>query len=146
MRKSLTLLAAVAILIGLVAAPAAADQPTDPTEFTLDFAWDGPDACTGEIIHFETHLEIREHQGHENNLTGIAHATGSTDNGYVLKGVQPVVFANDFTLFATTFSDMWTNPETGDKMHETLVFVEKNGVSHVEKFRARCVGGPTILP
>ncbi len=140
------LLATVAILIGLVAAPAAADRPTDPTEFTLDFEWDDFDACTGEEIHFDAHLEIREHQGHRNNLTGIAHATGSTSNGYVLKGVQPIVFANHFTLFASTFSDMWTNPTTGDKMHVHGVYVEKNGEPHVDKLRMRCVGGPTILP
>lgn len=146
MRKSLTLLAAVAILIGLVAAPASADKPTDPTEFTDDFAWDAPDACTGETIHFEAHIEIREHENHRNNLTGIAYATGFTDNGYVLKGVQPIVFANHFTIFATTISDMWTNPTTGDKMHVHSVFVRKDGETHVEKFRARCVGGPTILP
>ena len=164
MRRTLTLLATVSILIGLIAAPASADKPT---EFTVDFIFGeggiepSPlplnDPCTGEDMKwFNVHLVIREHQGHRNNLTGIAKGYGTTGSGYVLSGSPDHLMikgdpANP-DLVVSGFSDMWTNPENGNKMHMKSVFVLKKGdtpdtpVIQVDKLEATCVGGPTIEP
>jgi len=146
MRRSLTLLATVAILIGLVAAPAAADKPTHwrmPDSGT--FGWDDVDPCTGEAMRIDVYLEIREHQGHKNNLTGIAKGYGTTSSGYVLSGSPDhLMIRDDGAFVVSVFNDRWRNPETGAKMHMHSVFVLKDGVPHIDKHRSWCVGGPTI--
>ena len=66
MRRTLTLLVTVVILIGLVAAPAAADKPT---EWRLDLYFDADnpglplnDPCTGESMgYIDVYLIIRDH-------------------------------------------------------------------------------------
>ena len=154
MRKSLTLLATVAILIGLVAAPAAADRPA---EFTDHFYLDASnsflplnDPCTGESMEFfDITLEVREHQ-HKDGVIWSVKGYGVTGSGYVLSGSPDhgVVKGNpeDGGFVVAGFSDMWTNPETGDKMHMRSVFIMKDGVPQVDIFSSRCVGGPTIEP
>jgi hypothetical protein len=149
MRRSLTLLATVAILIGLVAAPAAADKPA---EFTWEFQFprDNPDfpvidPCTGEDMIIDVQLVIREHQGHPNNLTRLAKGYGTTSSGYVLSG-SPDHFMENDKLLVNTFSDMWRNPGTGAKMHMLSVFVMKDGEVQVDRWETWCVGGPTIDP
>ena len=155
MRRSLTLLATVAILIGLVAAPAAADKPV---EYTLDLYFDADnpglpldDPCTGESMgYIDVELVVREHQGHPNNFGGIAKGYGTTGSGYVLSGSPDHLMIKgdpaDPEFVSSGFSDMWTNPETGDKMHMHSVFILKNGVPQVDILSSRCVGGPTIEP
>jgi len=154
MRRSLTLLATVAILIGLVAAPAAADKPTE-YEINLEFPADNPyfpvtDPCTGEDMTFFITLKVRDHVGHKNNMTGIAQAYAYTDTGYVLSGDPDHLMIkgdpSEPELVVSGFNDSWRNPETGAKMHMQSVFIEKNGVAQVDKFRTWCVGGPTIEP
>jgi hypothetical protein len=142
MRRSLTLLATVAILMGLVAAPAVAEKPV---EFSFDVSWVDVDPCTGDPMDIDVHLEIREHQTHNNNLTGLAKATGTTSSGYVLSGSPEHLMIRDSGAFVVSvFSDRWKNPDTGAKMHAQGVFVLKDGVPHVDKFRIWCVGGPTL--
>jgi hypothetical protein len=154
MRRALTLLATVAILIGLVAAPASADKPT---EYRLDLYFDADnpglplnDPCTGlDMGYIDVYLIIREHQGHKNNQTGIAKGYGETGSGYVLSGSPDhLMIKGDPAspdLVVSGFSDMWTNPN-GDKMHMKSVFILKDGVVQVDILEARCVGGPTIDP
>ncbi len=155
MRRTLTLLATVAILIGLVAAPASADTPT---EYTIELYFEegsSPlplnDPCTGESMeYFDILLVITEHQGHSNNLAGIAKGYGTTGSGYVLSGSPDHLMIKgdlaDPELVASTFSDMWTNPETGDKMHMQSVLVLKDGVVQVDRLSSTYVGGPTMDP
>ena len=155
MRRSLTLLATVAILIGLVAAPAAADKPV---EYTLDLYFDADnpglplnDPCTGESMEFyDIVLVIREHQGHKDGWNGIAEGYGVTGSGYVLSGSpdHTVVKGNpeDGGFVVSGFNDSWRNPDTGAKMHMQSVFIMKDGVVQVDKFRTWCVGGPTVDP
>ena len=155
MRRSLTLLATVAILIGLVAAPAAADKPT---EFTMELYFEGEnsplplnDPCTGESMGFyDIELVIREHQGHKDSVVGIAKGYGVTGSGYVLSGspdhllIQGDPSSPDFVV--SGFNDSWRNPETGAKMHMQSLFIMRDGIIQVDKFRTWCVGGPTIEP
>jgi hypothetical protein len=155
MRRSLTLLATVAILIGLVAAPAAADKPV---EYTLDLYFDADnpglplnDPCTGESMEFyDIVLVIREHQGHKDGVVGIAKGYGVTGSGYVLSGSPDHLRIkgdpDDGGFVVTGFNDSWRNPDTGAKMHMQSVFIMKDGVVQVDKFRTWCVGGPTVDP
>jgi hypothetical protein len=140
------------VLIGLVAGPAAADPPT---EFTLDLYFDETnsplpltDPCTGESMgYFDLELVVRAHLGHPNNTVVGAKGYGTTGSGYVLSGgPDHRVEWDGGASFASTFSDMWTNPETGDKMHMRSVWVVKDGVPQVDILTSRCVGGPTIEP
>ncbi len=154
MRRSLTLLATVAILIGLVAAPAAADKPTEyriPTEGFLE--WDDFDACTGEPMHVKVYLTVREH-AHRNNVVGIAKGFGTTSTGYVLSGSpNPLMITGSWDeqeFVATGFTDIWTKPN-GDKMRQHSVLVDKNPHippidAQVDIFTSSCIGGPTVDP
>ncbi|MEN8041580.1 MAG: hypothetical protein ABFR95_08775 [Actinomycetota bacterium] len=154
MRRSLTLLATIAILVGLVAAPAAADQPVEYS-IELEFPADNPffpvtDPCTGDDMIFYITLNIREHQGHGNMLTGIAKAYAYTSTGYELSGDPDHLMIKgdpaDPDLVVSGFNDSWRNPDTGAKMHMQSVFILKDGEVQVDKFRSWCVGGETILP
>ncbi len=154
MRRSLMLLATVAILIGLVAAPAAADKPFDYRIPDVGFLeWDDFDACTGEAMHVKVYLEVSEHQ-HRNNVTGIAKGYGETSTGYVLSGSpNPLMIKGsweDEELVATAFTDIWTKPN-GDKMRQHSVWVDKSGGGpladpQVDIFTSSCIGGPTVGP
>ena len=155
MRRSLTLLTTVAILFGLVAAPAAADKPTEYT-IELYFDADNPglplnDPCTGESMEFyDIVLEVREHMGHKDGMVGIAKGYGVTGSGYVLSGSPDHLRIkgnpDEDGFVVSGFNDSWRNPETGAKMHMQSVFILRNGVMQVDKFRTWCVGGPTIDP
>ena len=155
MRRVLTLLATIAILIGLVAAPAAADKPVESTQILHFDETNSPlplnDPCTGESMdYFDIVLVTRLHEGHPNNIVGITKGYGTTGSGYVLSGspdhftLRGDPFVPDFV--AAGFSDMWTNPVNGDKMHMHSVFVMKDGILQVDIISSRCVGAPTIEP
>jgi len=142
MRRSLTLLATVAILIGLVAAPAAADKPTEIPyldEFT-DF-----DPCTGEEMDVTVEGTIFLHE-HKNNLVHrLGERTGSTSSGYVLIGGHDNFRENNNGVYVS-FKEVWRNPGNGDKMQTTMRFRLVGNAPVVGSLDLRCVGGPTILP
>ena len=142
MRRLFTLLAAVAVLVGLMAAPAAADPPTvftipPPTPF-LD-----PDPCTG-LDHLITfNVTLHEHQGHSDNFVARAEVTGFTSSGYVLIGGHDNFQANNNVLTGS-FKEMWRNPVDGSKFQASGTFrITGNGIV-VNEFELRCVGAPTL--
>ena len=145
MRKPLTLLATVAVLIGLVAAPAAADQPrTQEQTYLDDDAWD---PCAGEVM-VETIRVVSAVHEHKNNIVETAKVTGSTSSGYeLLRSPDIVVERADFIM--TTYNKRWINTENGDRMHTSRVIVIKFGESGLDikvwTPRAWCTSGPTIL-
>jgi len=155
MRRSLTLLATVGLLIGLVAAPATADKPA---EFTVDLYFDADnpglplnDPCTGESMEFfDITLVVREHQGHKDGFNWIVKGYGITGSGYELSGSPDhgVVKGNpdEEGFVVAGFNDSWKNPDTGAKMHMQSVFHMKDGEVQVDRLRTWCVGGPTIEP
>ena len=143
MRRSLTLLATVMVLVGLMAAPAAADKPTVVGPFTDVFT--DADPCNGVLQEITLNITLFEHQSHENNFVGRSVLTGTTDAGYVMTGHHETFVANK-TGVRTNFKDVWRNPDTGDKFQATGSFRVVGNSPVVDSFNLRCVGGPTIFP
>ena len=138
MRRTLTLLATVAILIGLVAAPAAADKPI-PITFTFTEGVLDVNPCTGAEIELYLTFEGYEHGhlddpftqddfAHQNNyVRGGAFTSGYTSDGYVLDHGREHWMINDNHKNRTlivTFHNMWSNGE-GSKF-------AGNGVWHID--------------
>jgi hypothetical protein len=142
MRRSLMLLATVMVLVGLMAAPAAADKPTQIGPFQDVFV--DADPCNGTLQEITLNITLFEHQ-HKNNFVGRSVLTGSTDAGYILTGHHET-FVQNKNGERVNFKDMWRNPVTGDKMHATGSFRMVGNSPVVESFDLRCVGGPTIFP
>ena len=136
MRRTLTLLATVAILIGLVAAPAAADKP-------IPIGFDEPvldvNPCTGEEIDlyltfqgyehghlvddalWHLFLDVLVHEDnfvHQNNyVRSGAFTSGHTSDGYFLDHGREHWMINDNhknRKLVVTFHSTWSN-EAGSK-------------------------------
>ena len=143
MHRRLTLLMTIVLLIGLMAAPAAADRPATFGPFADGFV--GTDPCTG-LEHVGTlEFTIYAHEGHSNNFLGRVETTGTTDSGYVMIGGHNVFQEND-NVFVSSFDEIWRNPDSGAMYKTTSVFrITGNGIV-VDTFDLRCIGGATILP
>jgi hypothetical protein len=146
MRRSLTLLVTVGVLIGLMAAPAAADKPTNFQPDPVVFYPINP--CTGLVHEVTVNVDVFEHQGgHPNGgFVGRAVRTGSTSDGYVMEHGREVQMANG-NVFVNPFKDFWRNDD-GSKFIAQGVFIVdiKNDEVQVDRFSLRCLGAPTILP
>ena len=141
MRRSLMLLAAVMVLIGLVAAPAAADKPVQLGPFQEVFV--DVDPCTGELMEVTLNFTFFEHSGHNNNFVGLVVTTGSTDSGYVLTGHNELLVQNkNGVSYGRKY--VGRNPETGDMMQATAKFRMVGNSPVIDSFDLRCVGAPTI--
>jgi hypothetical protein len=143
MRRLLTLLATLIVLIGLIAAPAAADKPAEIGPIT-----NGPfpniDPCTGDLIEVTMTFTVFVHEGHNNNFVlQVGERTGSTNSGYVLIGGHNNFRANNNGESAS-FKDVWSNPDNGDKMQATGRFRIVGSSAVIDGFDLRCVGGPTV--
>jgi hypothetical protein len=140
----LTLLATVMVLMGLIAAPAAADEPAEIGPIT-----NGPfsgfnDPCTGDPMLVTITFTVFAHEGHNNNyVERLGERTGSTDGGYVLIGGHDNFRANKNGLSAG-FKDVWRNPDSGDKMQATGRLRVVGSSAVIDSFDLRCVGGPTV--
>ena len=131
------------VLVGLMAAPAAADKPAEFGPFT-----DGPfqdfDPCTGLEMDVEITFTVFAHEGHNNNFViRFGERTGETSSGYVLVGGHDNFRANTGGEFGS-FKDVWRNPENGDTMQAAGRFRMVGNAPVVDSFDLRCVGGPTI--
>ena len=142
MRRLLTLLVTVVVLIGLMAAPAAADQPTVFGPFT-----DGPfpdtDPCTGLEMFVTINLTFYDHIGHGNNFVGRADKTGTTSSGYVMVGGHDNFQANNNVVIGS-FKDVWRDPVDGTKIQATGRLRIAGNSMVIDEFDLRCVGAPTI--
>ena len=142
MRRSLIILAAAAVLLGVMAVPAAADKPvvTVIPEFTVTDI----DPCTGLFHELTFNVTIYDHV-HKNNAVTKIDKEGTTDSGYVLVGGSHRIVGNN-NVFTINYKDVWRNPDTGAKM-DAIGKVRFAGNSPVvESFELRCIGAPTILP
>ena len=142
MRRSLTVLAAVAVLVGVMAVPAAADKPVvfETGEFTVTDI----DPCTGLLHDLTFNVTIYDHF-HKNNIVTKIDKVGTTDSGYVLiGGSHHMVERADF--FMMNYKDVWRNPDTGAKMHAIGKIRFAGNSPEIETFELRCIGAPTILP
>lgn len=136
MRRSLTLLASIVILTGLIAAPAAADPPTVFGPF--EFSFDGVDPCTGEDHEGTLSFTVYSHEDHANNLVGRVETTGTTDSGYVLVGGYNH-FQDNENVVTTGLKEVWRNPDTGAMMQTTERFRIAGNSMIVDTFEVRCV-------
>ncbi|MEA2058759.1 MAG: hypothetical protein U9O63_08560 [Actinomycetota bacterium] len=143
MHRRLAILATVTVLIGLVAAPAAADNPSAFGPFT--FPIDGVDPCTGSPHQITLEFVVFAHEGHKNNFVERLEMSGSTDSGYVLVGGHNNFVANN-NVVTSGFKEVWSNPETGAKYQATGKFKITGNGAVVDEFALRCVGAATILP
>lgn len=140
MRRTLMLAAAAAMLIGLLAAPAAADRPAEFGPFT-----NGPfpeiDPCTGGDMYVTINFTVFVHEGHKNNFViRFGERSGSTDTGYVLIGGHENGRDNK-NGESGSFKDVWRNPDTGDKMQASGKFRIVGNSPEIDSFDLRCVGG-----
>jgi hypothetical protein len=109
------------VLLGLfalvVAAPAAADRPT---EFPILDVFPDTNPCTGTpmTVTFVGTLFVHVHDSREVN---IAHRTITTSDGFVGHGTDS--FVDNGQVIKFTQTDIMTNATTGDRFRARNVFV-----------------------
>ena len=131
------------VLVGLMAAPAAADKPAEFGPFT-DGPFQGFDPCTGLEMDVEITFTVFVHEGHNNNFVNrFGERTGETSSGYVLVGGHDDYRDNNNGASAS-FKDVWRNPENGNKLQATGRLRMVGNSAGIDSFDIRCVGGPTI--
>lgn len=138
-RRGVAALAVAALAVtGLAAAPVSADAPA---EFTIVQVFeDVTNPCTGAETDLTRVLEIREHQGHSNNVTGTAHVTGTTTDGYSNNGIEHININKDGIL-RNTVNETWSH-EDGSKfrLHASALVDLNTGELLSEKARITCLG------
>jgi hypothetical protein len=129
---------AVGVMIGLMAAPAAADKPVNFQD--SDSFWD-VNPCTGEDMYVTLFADVFIHE-HPNNFVVRVVRTGTTSTGDVMDhGIETQV-ANG-NVEAGRFTDQWRN-EDGSKfvVQGVFVFNLNRGEVQVDRFSLRCLGAP----
>ncbi len=137
-QRGLVALAVTGLLvIGFAAGPASADPPT---EFSVTNTFVALNPCTGLEHEITITLEIREHQGHPNNLTGRASRTGSTSDGFVMNHGVEHLQVNGNTV-SNGFTDQWRHPDGSKfKAQGHIVFDQSAGELIVDRFSLTCLG------
>ena len=132
--KRLATVTALGIGLGvLAAAPAAADAPHTVVESST-FTDINP--CTGDEHDITINVEAREHRAHSNNFVVNVKRTGSTSDGYVMRGSESQQW-NDNAAHIN-FTDIWRNDE-GSMFKAHLNVKLKPEGPQVENFSLRCV-------
>ena len=137
-RRTIALVAVTALLfVGLSAAPALADKPTEDS-FSVTFPSVNP--CTGLGHEVTLNLEFRDHLGHDGNFVGHLSRTGSTDDGYVMNhGVDNFVFNGN--VIRAAFTDQWRHADGSKfKVHGVFVLDLSAGEVLVDRFSLTCIG------
>jgi hypothetical protein len=132
-RLAIPVLAAL-LVVGLVAAPAAADKPT-PISYPEEVTDTNP--CTGEEFTAYLTFEGYEHH-HKNNYVRTGTLTGSTTDGYFSDNGREKLVVGQRTA-TLTFHSTWSNDE-GSKYKVNGVFVTHldTGDGHWD-INARCI-------
>jgi hypothetical protein len=144
LRHRLTLLVTVAILIGLMAAPAAADKPTE-SFYAIDFT-DEWNPCTGARVDI-TGTAVAYDHFHNNTFISPGKFLSATtsDDYYLVKGHDHAMDTGSHFMF----NSFWTfeNEEDGLKFRTNFRF-KLTYEGDVVDVRAnhKCFGAPTILP
>ena len=133
MRLVLALLTVVALA---VAAPAAADPPT---EFPIFDEFPDVNPCTGApmTVTFVGTLFVHVHGSREVNL---AHRTITTSDGFVGHGTD--LFVDNEQIIKFTVNDILMNATTGDRFRVRIVFVLDLSTEtvRVQRFERTCLG------
>jgi hypothetical protein len=143
MRRVLTTLATIAILVGATAIPALADPTTTLVSFTNVYS--DSDPCNGSTQVFTLNVTVTAHIGHNNNFVGRSFMTGTTDAGYIMTNHHET-YVNNTGGERAHFKDVWRNPENGDKMEVSGAIRYVGNSAEIYEAVYRCVGAPTILP
>ena len=127
------------VLLGLfalvVAAPAAADRPT---EFPILDIFHDVNPCTGNDMTVTFVGTVSVHF-HDSRIVAIAHRTTTTSDGFVGHGTDSFVDNGQGLMFRQ--ADIMTNT-SGDRFRARGVFVfdVSTGMMRVDRFELTCLG------
>jgi hypothetical protein len=127
------------VLLGLfalvVAAPAAADQPT---EFPILDVFQDVNPCTGNIMTV-TFVGTAFVHSHDSRTVAIAQRTITTSDGFVGHGTDS--FVENGQVLMSRITDIMTNA-SGDRFRARGVFVLdlSTDTVRVDKFELTCLG------
>jgi len=141
MRRLLTVLATVAMMMGVLAVPAVADEAE---VFTDTVTFEAGNPCSGELHIVTINFLISVHD-HEDEVLVRLRRTGETSDGFIMEHGKETI-SEGGGVFSAQFRDPWNNPDTGEKFEAAGRFLEVDGEVIVDDFRLACVSGPTILP
>ncbi len=134
MRRIATFWAVTAVFVGVMAAPAVAD---DPVHFVEDVSFDALNPCTGEVHTVNITFSVFEHF-HGDEFVARVRRTGTTSDGYdLVKGRE--VFKADPTGVWGWFRDVWSNPD-GGAFFAMGAFEMRGDDVLMDEFRIRCIG------
>jgi hypothetical protein len=133
MKRLLLVLLGVFALV--VAAPAAADRPT---EFPILDVFPDVNPCTGNVMTVTFVGTVFVHF-HDSRIVAHAHRTITTSDGFVGHGTDTFVANGQIEMFRQT--DIMTNA-SGDRFRARGVFVldVSTGTVRVERFELTCLG------
>jgi len=133
MRRLFTTLAVAALLTGLVAAPAVADEPI---EFPDSISFEATNPCSGELItiNIDSYISIHEHDG--TSFVRVRN-TGWTSDGYIM-GHGGETFVGTEENFSSSLNDPWVNPDLGTKFVAQGRALVVDGEFIVDDFRLEC--------
>lgn len=134
MKRVLTLLAVMMVLLGVMAAPVAAHEPV---VFEDSVTFQDFDPCTGELQTITINFRIWLLED-EDSVVARVRRTGHTDGGYVMAHGWETFFASD-GLVQNQFEDPWNHPETGHKFGAAGRFLEVDGEVLVNDFVLICL-------
>jgi hypothetical protein len=127
-------LGASALVLAMVAVPAAADPPTVET---FEFTFEDVNPCTSEIHTVSITLTVFQHF-HGDRFVGHGETTVSTTTGYSGGGTTTVVESERLVVARGT--DILTN-EAGSRIMASFVFVQDlaTGTVKVDMSELTCV-------
>lgn len=134
MRRVVTLVAVVLVMVGVMAVPAAADG-----EFTFrdSFTFEDINPCSGELQTVTINVLVQVHE-HPDDLFIRARRTGYTSTGFVMAHGWERFTISDGTI-TSHFEDPWNNPETGEKFGVAGRWSEVDGVLAFDEFVITCL-------
>ena len=132
MRRALMMLAAVSMLLGVMAAPAAAN----PVVFQDSVTFVDLDPCTGADQEITIDVTVWVYETAD-GVDVRVRKTGHTSAGYIMEHGKETFTAFDGVEMGE-FEDPWRNPATGDSFVAQGRFLMIDGEVLVNDFRLVC--------
>lgn len=140
--RPLFLLGVMAVLVGLLALPAAADPPNVET-ITDEF--DAPNPCLGVVEPHTITFTSADHF-HENNVVlKDSDRQGFTASGFLLVRGRFNLVETETGVMAK-LKDVWQHPDTHETFQAVGTLRIVGNAPVIEEFILECLTGPTILP
>lgn len=136
MRRLLMMLAALAMLMTITAAPALADRPFT---FTDSVTFIDVNPCTGHDDEITINVEVAIHE-HRNNFVVHVDRSGHTLAGYdMIAGTESFVATHG--IERGTFVDQWRHPDGSKfKVHGSFAYNLNQDELKFDNFRLECIG------